>query len=110
MTCGQIPSDTCAALLLGLLAAPAGEAEPRVEVLGSEEVRSTVEAFLVPTLPRPVRVRTLPCPGDPSAQGCHSSSRLLDTIWLDPEAGGLDPETVAHEMGHFFEGYMWDLR
>ena len=34
----------------------------------------------------------------------------MDTIWLNPEAGGLDSETVAHEMGHVFESYMWDLR
>jgi hypothetical protein len=57
-----------------------------------------------------VRVRVEPCPGDPSAQGCHSTSRHFDTIWLNPEAGGLDSETVAHEMGHVFESYMWDLR
>lgn len=96
-------------LLLSLLSASRSEAAAKPEILGSREVRSTVEAFLVPALPRPVRVRTLPCPGDPSAQGCHSSSRRMDTIWLNPEAGGLDSETVAHEMGHVFESYMWDL-
>jgi hypothetical protein len=114
VTCGQIPSGLRAALLVALLGlslavAPASKAAPRPQVFGSQEVRSTVEAFLVPTLPRPVRVRILPCPGDPSAQGCHSSSRRMDTIWLNPEAGGLDAETVAHEMGHVFESYMWDL-
>jgi hypothetical protein len=35
---------------------------------------------------------------------------MMDTIWLNPEAGGLDSETVSHEMGHVFESYMWDLR
>lgn len=73
-------------------------------------VRTTIEGFLVPTLSRPVRVRVLPCPGDPTAQGCHSANKQMDTIWLNPEAGGLDSETVAHEMGHVFESYMWDLR
>jgi hypothetical protein len=116
VTCGQIPSGLRAALLLfvlglcGLATAPVGKAAPAPAILGNQEVRSTVEAFLVPTLPRPVRIRVSPCPGDPSAQGCHSSSRRLDTIWLNPEAGGLDTETVAHEMGHVFESYMWDLR
>jgi hypothetical protein len=33
----------------------------------------------------------------------------MDTIWLNPSAGGLDSETLAHEMGHVFESYMWDL-
>jgi hypothetical protein len=112
--CGQNPSGLRVALLVFLLGlslaiAPATEAAPRPRIFGSQEVRSTVETFLVPALPRPVRVRTLPCPGDPSAQGCHSSSRRMDTIWLNPEAGGLDTETVAHEMGHVFESYMWDL-
>lgn len=34
----------------------------------------------------------------------------MDTVWLNPEAGGFDSETLAHEMGHVFESYMWDLR
>jgi len=34
----------------------------------------------------------------------------MDTIWLNPEAGGLDAETISHEMGHVFESYLWDLR
>jgi len=114
VSCGRIRSGLRAVLLLALLglalAIPAAsQAGPRPEIFGSEEVRSTVESFFVPALPRPVRIRTLPCPGDPSAQGCHSSSRRMDTIWLNPEAGGLDTETVAHEMGHVFESYMWDL-
>jgi hypothetical protein len=114
VTCGQIPRGLRAALFVALLGlslavAPASRAAPRPQIFGSQEVRSTVETFLVPALPRPVRIRTMPCPGDPSAQGCHSSSPQMDTIWLNPEAGGLDTETVAHEMGHVFESYMWDL-
>jgi hypothetical protein len=92
-----------------LLLIPAAAADGSRQVIGSATVRSTVKTFLVPTLPRPFRVRELPCPGDPAAQGCHSSSRQMDTIWLNPGAGGLDSETLAHEMGHVFESYMWDL-
>ena len=80
------------------------------EVLGPPQVRAMVETFLVPVLPRPVQVKVAPCPGDPAAQGCHSSGSRLDTIWLNPEAGGLDVETISHEMGHVFESYLWDLR
>jgi hypothetical protein len=69
-----------------------------------------IATFLVPTLPRAVLVRVEPCPGDPAAQGCHSATRHIDTVWLNPRVGGLDSETVAHEMGHVFESYMWDLR
>jgi hypothetical protein len=29
----------------------------------------------------------------------------MDTIWLNPKAGGPDSETVAHEMRHVFESY-----
>jgi len=93
-----------------LLLAPAAAADDSRQVIGSPVVRSTVKTFFMPTLPRPFRVRVLPCPGDPAAQGCHSSSRRMDTIWLNPGAGGLDSETLAHEMGHVFESYMWDLR
>jgi hypothetical protein len=92
-----------------LLLVPAAAADGSRQVIGSATVRSTVKTFLVPTLPRPFRVRELPCPGDPAAQGCHSSSKQMDTIWLNPGAGGLDSETLAHEMGHVFESYMWDL-
>ncbi|HEY0317590.1 MAG TPA: hypothetical protein VGC49_04780 [Solirubrobacterales bacterium] len=100
-----------AALALVLMASPKqANADRSVRVLGPEAVRSTIEAFVGPTPPRPVRVRVLPCPGDPTAQGCHSSSPKIDTIWLNPQAGGLDSETLAHEMGHVFESYMWDLR
>ncbi|HET8815538.1 MAG TPA: hypothetical protein VFM51_11370 [Solirubrobacterales bacterium] len=98
-----------AALSLLVAVSPAGAAGP-AHVLGSEHARATIASFHVPTLPLPVRVRELPCPGDPTAQGCHISSRRMDTIWLNPESGGLDSETLAHEMGHVFESYMWDLR
>lgn len=98
-----------AAVALLLLLAPAAGASDSPKVVGSATVRSTVKTFLVPTPPRPFRVRVLPCPGDPAAQGCHVSSKRMDTIWLNPGAGGLDSETLAHEMGHVFESYMWDL-
>lgn len=98
-----------AATLLAAAFVSSAPAAQKPRILGSEEVRSTIEGFLAPALPRPVRVRVLPCPGDPAAQGCHSSSPRMDTIWLNPAAGGLDSETVAHEMGHVFESYVWDL-
>jgi hypothetical protein len=85
-------------------------AAAKTEVYGAQQVRTEIEGFSVPTLSRPVRVRILPCPGDPSAQGCHTSAPSIDTIWLNPQTGGLDTETLAHEMGHVFESYMWDLR
>jgi hypothetical protein len=91
------------------LLVPAAGASGSAQVVGPAMARSTIESFLAPTLPRPVRVKVLPCPGDPSAQGCHSSSPKMDTVWLNPSAGGLDDETLAHEMGHVFESYMWDL-
>jgi hypothetical protein len=99
-----------AAAALGLLLPAAAQAEGQAQVFGAQVVRTTVEDFLVPSLPRPVRVHVLPCPGDPAAQGCHSSGKSMDTIWVNPETGGLDSETVAHETGHVFESYMWDLR
>jgi hypothetical protein len=104
-----LPVALTAAIAVLLLLAPTVAADGSRQVIGSATVRSTVKTFLVPTLPRPFRVRELPCPGDPAAQGCHSSSRQMDTIWLNPGAGGLDSETLAHEMGHVFESYMWDL-
>jgi hypothetical protein len=106
-----VPALLAAAVTLLLIvpAATAGAAE-RAEVIGSAQAREMVESFLVPTLPRAVRIEIAPCPGDPSAQGCHSSGARLDTIWLNAQAGGLDAETVAHEMGHVFESYMWDRR
>lgn len=69
-----------------------------------------VEAFLVPTLPQPVRIIVGPCPDGFPSQGCHISGGRMDTIWLDPSTGGFDSETTAHEMGHVFESYMWNLR
>ena len=81
-----------------------------VDVIGPPEVRSIVETFLAPTLPQPVRIVIGPCPDGFPSQGCHASGRSMDTIWLDPANGGLDTETTAHEMGHVFESYMWNLR
>jgi hypothetical protein len=99
-----------ALLLLAPAVSAATGARASVVGAGAPEVRSSLESFLVPILPRPVLVRTGACPSDPSAQGCHTAGRRKDTIWLNPETGGLDGETVAHEMGHVFESYMWDLR
>jgi len=106
-----LPALTAVTAVLFLLLPVAGASGSAggAQVIGPAMARSTVKTFLVPTLPRPVRVKVLPCPGDPAAQGCHSSSRRMDTIWLNPGAGGLDDETLAHEMGHVFESYMWDL-
>jgi hypothetical protein len=98
-----------ATVLLAPSALASGGASASVVGAHSQEVRAAIDSFLVPVLPRPVQVKTAPCPGDPSAQGCHTSSRRMDTIWLNPSAGGLDTETVAHEMGHVFESYLWDL-
>jgi hypothetical protein len=106
----QAALPAAVATLLLLAGAGSASAAGRLHVLGSEQVRATVASFHTPTLARPVRVRELPCPGDPTAQGCHVSNKWMDTIWLNPEAGGLDSETLAHEMGHVFESYMWDLR
>lgn len=99
-----------AALVLLMAATASAGTGDSGQILGPSEVQTTVARFFVPTLPRPVRVIVEPCPGDPTAQGCHSANRHIDTIWLNPQAGGLDDETVAHEMGHVFESYMWDLR
>lgn len=93
-----------------LFLSPPAKAYGPNDVIGPPEVRSMVETFLVPTLPRPVRVVIGACPDGVPSQGCHASGRQMDTIWLDPETGGLDTETTAHEMGHVFESYMWDLR
>lgn len=101
-----------AAIGVIFLFVPVGSANAAggTQILGPSEVRTAVDSFLAPTLPRPVRIKIGPCPGDPAAQGCHSSGRQMDTIWLNPEAGGLDAETISHEMGHVFESYLWDLR
>jgi hypothetical protein len=106
---GTLSAALATTVIALLLIVPAAGADGSRQVVGPATVRSTVKTFLVPTLPRPFRVRVLPCPGDPAAQGCHSSSKQMDTIWLNPGAGGLDSETLAHEMGHVFESYMWDL-
>lgn len=98
---------TALALLLTSSASAGSGAGP---IVAPQQVRSTISTFFVAPLPRPVRIRVEPCPGDPTAQGCHSASPKMDTVWLNPQAGGLDSETVAHEMGHVFESYMWDLR
>jgi hypothetical protein len=92
------------------LPASAAEAYGPVDVIGPPEVRSIVETFLVPTLPHPVRIVIGACPDGYPSQGCHTSGSRMDTIWLDPSVGGLDTETTAHEMGHVFESYMWNLR
>gem|GEM_PF-2687585 len=93
-----------------LLPTPAAKAYGPVEVIGPPEVRSMVETFLVPTLAHPVRIVIGACPDGYPSQGCHISGSRMDTIWLDPASGGLDTETTAHEMGHVFESYMWNLR
>jgi hypothetical protein len=93
-----------------LLPTPAARAYGPVDVIGPPEVRSIVETFLVPTLSQPVRIVIGPCPDGFPSQGCHTSGQRMDTIWLDPSNGGLDTETTAHEMGHVFESYMWNLR
>jgi len=93
-----------------VLLTPAARAYGPDDVIGPPEVRSIVSTFLVPTLPRPVRVVIGACPDGFPSQGCHTSGRRMDTIWLDPSTGGLDAETTAHEMGHVFESYMWNLR
>jgi hypothetical protein len=107
---GGFYSTLLAAAATLLVLVPAARAAGEARVIGPPEVRAMVETFLVPTLPRPVHVKIMPCPSDPTAQGCHSSGSQMDTIWLNPEAGGLDTETLAHEMGHVFESYLWDLR
>jgi hypothetical protein len=93
--------------LLAIATPPAAGAQTRV--IGPRDMQAAVDAFLVPGPPGPVRVVLGPCPSDPSAQGCHSAGATRDTIWLSPDAGGLDEETLAHEMGHVFESYMWAL-
>jgi hypothetical protein len=90
------------------LATPAS-AKLETEIVGDASLQPLADSFLVPDPPGRVRVIVAPCPSEPGAQGCHSSGSTMDTIWLDPESGGLDAETFAHEMGHVFESYMWNL-
>jgi len=112
----RFPRSVSAAVALAaiagsvLLPTPPARAYGPVEVIGPTEVRSIVETFLVPTLPHPVRIVIGACPDGYPSQGCHTSGSRMDTIWLDPANGGLDTETTAHEMGHVFESYMWNLR
>ena len=98
-----------AAICASLACAAPAAASVETTVVGDPSLQAEADVFLVPGPPGRVRVVVAPCPADPTAQGCHVSGRALDTIWLNPEAGGLDEETFAHEMGHVFESYMWDL-
>lgn len=93
----------CAAL------APLAQARTNSRLVGATTLQAAVDAFLVPEPPGRVRVRIAPCPADHSAQGCHYVGRGVDTVWLNPHTGGDDTETLAHEMGHVFESYMWNL-
>jgi hypothetical protein len=78
-------------------------------VVGETSLQGVADGFLVPGPPGRVRVILGPCPSDPSAQGCETPGRAMDTVWLNSASGGLDGETFAHEMGHAFESYMWNL-
>jgi hypothetical protein len=98
------------ALWTSAACAPAAQARVETKIVGETSLQALADGFLVPGPPGQVRVLVSPCPGDYSAQGCHSPGRMMDTIWLNPATGGLDAETFAHEMGHVFESYMWDLR
>jgi hypothetical protein len=91
-----------------LLASPAS-GKSQTAIVGDTSLQPLVDSFLVPSPPGRVRVVIGPCPSEAGAQGCHASGAAMDTIWLDPGSGGLDAETFAHEMGHVFESYMWDL-
>jgi hypothetical protein len=110
------PSGPCRVALAALLVlwfswacAPAAQAQIPTTIVGETSLQGLADGSLVPGPPGRVRVLVSPCPADSTAQGCHSSGRLMDTIWLNPASGGLDAETFAHEMGHVFESYMWDL-
>jgi hypothetical protein len=97
------------ATLLWLTCASSAVAQVQTTIVGETSLQSLAADFLVPGPPGQVKVVISACPSDPSAQGCHSPGRAMDTIWLNPATGGLDDETFAHEMGHVFESYMWDL-
>ena len=96
-----------AALSLLVFAAPAA-ARTESRILGATEYQTVTDQFLVPEPPGDVRVLLVSCPGAPGAAGCHTSGWRVDTIRLNPETGGSDPETFPHEMGHVFESYMWN--
>jgi hypothetical protein len=98
------------AVLAMSLAGPArAGAQVPTTIVGETSLQGQADSFLVPGPPGKVRVVVGPCPSDASVQGCHSSGTAMDTIWLNPATGGLDSETFAHEMGHVFESYMWNL-
>jgi len=109
LTSCRFITSAVAALCASLAIAIPSSAIAQTRVLGPEDIQAAVNAFLVPGPPGPVRVVLGPCPSDPSAQGCHSAGTARDAVWLSPDAGGLDEETLAHEMGHVFESYMWNL-
>jgi hypothetical protein len=100
---------TVLSLSISLALSTAARAQLQTTIVGETSLQGLADGFLVPGPPGRVRVVVSACPSDPTAQGCHSSGRQMDTIWLNPAAGGLDDETFAHEMGHVFESYMWDL-
>ena len=85
------------------------QADVPTTIVGDGSLQGLADGFLVPGPPGSVRVIVGACPSDPSVQGCHESGATMDTIWLNPGAGGTDAETFAHEMGHVFESYMWNL-
>jgi hypothetical protein len=97
------------ALCMALTWTATASAKIATTVVGETSLQPVADGFLVPGPPGKVQVLLGACPSDPAAQGCHSAGRSMDTIWLNPEAGGLDEETFAHEMGHVFESYMWNL-
>lgn len=78
-------------------------------IVGETSLQGAADGFLVPGPPGRVRVIAGQCPSDPTAQGCHAPGASMDTIWLNPQTGGMDDETFAHEMGHVFESYVWNL-
>jgi hypothetical protein len=97
------------ALLISVAFSGRAQAQIPTTLVGDTSLQSMADGFLVPGPPGRVRVVIGPCPSDAGVQGCHSSGSAMDTIWLNPETGGLDSETFAHEMGHVFESYMWNL-
>ena len=97
------------AIMLWLACARSAQAQVQTTIVGETSLQSLADQFLVPGPPGRVNVVIGACPSDASAQGCHSSGRAMDTIWLNPATGGIDDETFAHEMGHVFESYMWDF-
>ena len=97
------------AICASLAFTAAAGAQLPTTVVGDTSLQGVVDGFLVPGPPGRVRVMLGPCPSDPNAQGCETPGRAMDTIWLNSASGGLDGESFAHEMGHAFESYMWNL-